>query len=195
MVGRPLSFVLNCYSIFFFFVGCGSIVLPDHQQGSSEFTPSSGSIPLTLTQSSDDNWLSQVEIQTHAPPSRRLWMGPQFSFKPYQSPLASSPGVSNSISSADLIKTPSPPNTIIYSSSLNSSLSSNLHVSGSTHHGSGRSGDQVFLGSTESPLLDVLSESFSSSEMQGVSMKSLNSCPLAVPGSMEGRKDGGQEGG
>ena len=31
----------------------------------------------------DDRWLSQVEIVTHAGPSRRLWMGPQFVFKLY----------------------------------------------------------------------------------------------------------------
>ncbi|XP_017773235.1 PREDICTED: breast carcinoma-amplified sequence 3 homolog isoform X2 [Nicrophorus vespilloides] len=31
----------------------------------------------------DDRWLSQVEIITHAGPHRRLWMGPQFSFKTY----------------------------------------------------------------------------------------------------------------
>ncbi|XP_050526524.1 breast carcinoma-amplified sequence 3 homolog isoform X2 [Daktulosphaira vitifoliae] len=29
----------------------------------------------------DERWLSQVEISTHAGPHRRLWMGPQFSFK------------------------------------------------------------------------------------------------------------------
>lgn len=27
------------------------------------------------------DWLPQVETLTHAPPTRRLWMGPQFSFK------------------------------------------------------------------------------------------------------------------
>ena len=26
-------------------------------------------------------WMSQVEMNTHAPPHRRLWMGPQFTFK------------------------------------------------------------------------------------------------------------------
>ena len=26
-------------------------------------------------------WLSEVELVTHATPTRRLWMGPQFSFK------------------------------------------------------------------------------------------------------------------
>ncbi|CAH0561495.1 unnamed protein product [Brassicogethes aeneus] len=31
----------------------------------------------------DDSWLSQVEIVTHAGPHRRLWMGPQFTFKTY----------------------------------------------------------------------------------------------------------------
>jgi hypothetical protein len=28
-----------------------------------------------------ENWLAQVEINTHAGPHRRLWMGPQFTFK------------------------------------------------------------------------------------------------------------------
>ncbi|XP_046394337.1 BCAS3 microtubule associated cell migration factor-like isoform X2 [Ischnura elegans] len=32
---------------------------------------------------SDERWLSQVEIITHAGPHRRLWMGPQFVFKTY----------------------------------------------------------------------------------------------------------------
>ncbi|XP_033748515.1 breast carcinoma-amplified sequence 3-like [Pecten maximus] len=31
-----------------------------------------------------EQWLSQVEIITHVGPHRRLWMGPQFSFKTYQ---------------------------------------------------------------------------------------------------------------
>lgn len=31
-----------------------------------------------------EEWLSQVEIITHMGPHRRLWMGPQFSFKTYQ---------------------------------------------------------------------------------------------------------------
>lgn len=36
----------------------------------------------------DDQWLSQVEIITHAGPHRRLWMGPQFMFKTYNAPSA-----------------------------------------------------------------------------------------------------------
>ncbi|CAH1800471.1 unnamed protein product, partial [Owenia fusiformis] len=32
----------------------------------------------------EDQWLSQVEIVTHIGPHRRLWMGPQFSFKTFQ---------------------------------------------------------------------------------------------------------------
>lgn len=31
----------------------------------------------------DEHWLSQVEIVTHLGPHRRLWMGPQFTFKTY----------------------------------------------------------------------------------------------------------------
>ncbi|KAL1122971.1 hypothetical protein AAG570_003295 [Ranatra chinensis] len=38
--------------------------------------PTSSSARMT-----DDRWLSQVEIITHTGPHRRLWMGPQFSFK------------------------------------------------------------------------------------------------------------------
>lgn len=37
----------------------------------------------TLKKIDDDRWLSQVEIVTHAGPHRRLWMGPQFTFKTY----------------------------------------------------------------------------------------------------------------
>merc|ERR1719234_1289087 len=33
---------------------------------------------------SEDRWLSQVEIVTHIGPARRLWMGPQFSFRTFQ---------------------------------------------------------------------------------------------------------------
>jgi len=34
----------------------------------------------------DERWLSQVEILTHIGPARRLWMGPQFCFRPFQKP-------------------------------------------------------------------------------------------------------------
>lgn len=37
----------------------------------------------------EERWLSQVEIVTHAGPHRRLWMGPQFMFKTYNT---SNPG-------------------------------------------------------------------------------------------------------
>nr|CAD7448989.1 unnamed protein product [Timema bartmani] len=42
-------------------------------------------LPVTDTRqdSCDERWLSQVEIVTHAGPHRRLWMGPQFTFKTY----------------------------------------------------------------------------------------------------------------
>lgn len=37
----------------------------------------------TKPDDNDDQWLSEVEIITHAGPHRRLWMGPQFTFKTY----------------------------------------------------------------------------------------------------------------
>lgn len=37
----------------------------------------------TKSEDNDDHWLSEVEIITHAGPHRRLWMGPQFTFKTY----------------------------------------------------------------------------------------------------------------
>lgn len=37
----------------------------------------------TKREYAEDRWLSQVEIITHAGPHRRLWMGPQFTFKTY----------------------------------------------------------------------------------------------------------------
>lgn len=41
---------------------------------------------MLKTDDRDDRWLSQVEIVTHAGPHRRLWMGPQFVFKLYNTP-------------------------------------------------------------------------------------------------------------
>jgi len=34
-----------------------------------------------VEENGDEHWLSQVEITTHSGPHRRLWMGPQFTFK------------------------------------------------------------------------------------------------------------------
>nr|XP_002121003.3 breast carcinoma-amplified sequence 3 homolog [Ciona intestinalis] len=45
-----------------------------------------------------DEWLAQVEMVTHEGPARRLWMGPQFNFKPLLS--TSSTHVLSSVSSA-----------------------------------------------------------------------------------------------
>ncbi|KAK0054201.1 breast carcinoma-amplified sequence 3 isoform X1, partial [Biomphalaria pfeifferi] len=39
-----------------------------------------------IKEETDEQWVSQVEIITHVGPHRRLWMGPQFSFKTYQNP-------------------------------------------------------------------------------------------------------------
>ncbi|KAK9875808.1 hypothetical protein WA026_009594 [Henosepilachna vigintioctopunctata] len=53
-----------------------------------------------VVEQSDDYWLSQVEIVTHAGPHRRLWMGPQFTFKTY----ATKPGIPLSISNVQNIE-------------------------------------------------------------------------------------------
>lgn len=45
--------------------------------------PSEGPYPDDIN---EDGWLSKVEIVTHIGPARRLWMGPQFSFKTFQHP-------------------------------------------------------------------------------------------------------------
>lgn len=42
--------------------------------------------PAPADRAGHDQWLSQVEIITHAGPHRRLWMGPQFIFKTYNAP-------------------------------------------------------------------------------------------------------------
>lgn len=55
-------------------------------QGSHELLSSynSGSSSTDVSGGSNDQWVSQVEMITHAAPHRRLWMGPQFSFKTFQ---------------------------------------------------------------------------------------------------------------
>ncbi|GAB1604473.1 breast carcinoma-amplified sequence 3-like [Argonauta hians] len=55
----------------------------------------------------DERWLPQVEMITHAGPHRRLWMGPQFSFKTYQSSHCTT--VLSSNSSALLSQNPESP--------------------------------------------------------------------------------------
>ena len=55
------------------------MVLPDRMPTST------GSESRQDDSDSDERWLSQVEIVTHAGPHRRLWMGPQFTFKTYNS--------------------------------------------------------------------------------------------------------------
>jgi len=49
-------------------------------------TMSSDDLSQRAENDRDDRWLSQVEIVTHAGPHRRLWMGPQFMFKTYNTP-------------------------------------------------------------------------------------------------------------
>lgn len=84
------------------------MLLSDKYQSDSDISNSlcnslSRSSSLGLSQKSkasdfDEPWLALVEMDTHAGPHRRLWMGPQFIFKPISQP--SSATVLSSTSSA-----------------------------------------------------------------------------------------------
>ncbi|XP_047989592.1 uncharacterized protein LOC125228918 isoform X2 [Leguminivora glycinivorella] len=52
-----------------------------------------------MCMSEEERWLSQVEIVTHAGPHRRLWMGPQFIFKTYNTT-----GSNSSLSEAEAVE-------------------------------------------------------------------------------------------
>ncbi|XP_035895428.1 uncharacterized protein LOC118504694 isoform X2 [Anopheles stephensi] len=65
--------------------GTGSLQDYDRSQQHPHHRGSAGNVSLDH----DDRWLSQVEIITHAGPHRRLWMGPQFMFKTYNTPSGS----------------------------------------------------------------------------------------------------------
>ncbi|XP_071445590.1 breast carcinoma-amplified sequence 3 homolog isoform X2 [Hetaerina americana] len=58
---------------------------------------------------SDERWLSQVEIITHAGPHRRLWMGPQFVFKTYGNCSISGPNFGMEAPDVDAPHTPNAP--------------------------------------------------------------------------------------
>lgn len=59
-------------------------VLRGLSQGSRELLSSDSSSGDGGSGTNSEQWLSQVEMITHAGPHRRLWMGPQFSFKTFQ---------------------------------------------------------------------------------------------------------------
>ncbi|XP_077996279.1 BCAS3 microtubule associated cell migration factor-like [Glandiceps talaboti] len=65
----------------------------------------------------DEDWLPQVEILTHAGPHRRLWMGPQFQFKTFNSAVSTT--VLSSQSSALLSQSPETTGMDIYNDELN----------------------------------------------------------------------------
>ena len=156
--------------------------------------PEEGSTQTQTGPKTDGEWLSQVKILTHAPPSRRLWMGPQFSFKAYQSTNSSG----NQLPTALL--SPSPPTTVIYSGSLTSPSNLQVNNSGlpspgtttgeggrgrSDTQGSRQSGNEedfaphsAVLSTTEAPLLDLLSEPL---EAQNLALKTIRTSPLPMP--------------
>lgn len=51
-----------------------------------------------------EKWLSEVELLTYAPPTRRLWMGPQFSFKTFSDDHYDQETKQNSSSSAPVLQ-------------------------------------------------------------------------------------------
>lgn len=50
---------------------------------------------------SKDDWLRQVEMNTHVGPHRRLWMGPQFQFKHYSEATVSVCHPNSNVCTAD----------------------------------------------------------------------------------------------
>lgn len=65
---------------------CQGIINMNRPKTSFEGTSTDNLLDSTKTDSQDDHWLANIEIETHAPPHRRLWMGPQFAFKTFQPP-------------------------------------------------------------------------------------------------------------
>ena len=132
-------------------------------------------------------------------------MGPQFSFKAYQSP-------GNHLPAAFL--SPSPPNTVIYSGSLNSpsntpAASGGLPSPGTAMgervreradtQGRRQSGQEedfaphsAVLSTTEPPLLDLLSEPL---EAQNLALKTIQTSPLPMPSLRSERGPDGMESG
>ncbi|CAF0820857.1 unnamed protein product [Didymodactylos carnosus] len=62
------------------------------------FTRTSSATKVNLK----DDWLRQVEMNTHVGPARRLWMGPQFQFKTYSEATVSVCHPNSSVFTADL---------------------------------------------------------------------------------------------
>ncbi|XP_047369803.1 serine-rich adhesin for platelets-like isoform X3 [Vespa velutina] len=75
-------------------------IVPPLALASSLFSVSTVPNNVQPLDTSEDGWLSQVEIVTHAGPHRRLWMGPQFVFKTYNAPS----GVSVNLVEAEAVE-------------------------------------------------------------------------------------------
>ena len=104
----------------------------------------------------EGEWLAQVEILTHAPPPRRIWMGPQFSFKTYQASFTSS-----------LQATPPLQADSMVDSGEGSGGSETIK---STN-------DSAVLPSSEGPLADLLADPLDQSN----AVQSIHSNPMSMP--------------
>jgi hypothetical protein len=56
--------------------------------------------------SNNDEWIKQIDVSTHIGPHRRLFMGPQFVFKTFNSNLTTTKLTSNSSSVISDVETP-----------------------------------------------------------------------------------------
>lgn len=61
---------------------------------------------LVVQTSNNDEWIKQIEVTTHIGPHRRLFMGPQFVFKTFNSNLTTTKLTSNSSSVISDVETP-----------------------------------------------------------------------------------------
>lgn len=61
---------------------------------------------FVVQSSSNDEWIKQIDVSTHIGPHRRLFMGPQFVFKTFNSNLTTTKLTSNSSSVISDVETP-----------------------------------------------------------------------------------------
>jgi len=61
--------------------GNGGLSSSESRNNSAEVRRTNQGQDSANDENQDERWLSHVEITTHSGPHRRLWMGPQFTFK------------------------------------------------------------------------------------------------------------------
>lgn len=81
---------------------------PSSQHGFNSLDSNYQTAPnsLVVQTSNNDEWIKQIEVTTHIGPHRRLFMGPQFVFKTFNSNLTTTKLTSNSSSVISDVETP-----------------------------------------------------------------------------------------